>query len=67
MPLLYRGHTIVGGAAPSQRSDGYIAVTYIAWQVTATERGRHAMISRQRYATFEEASAAAFADAEGPG
>jgi hypothetical protein len=57
--LLYKNHTIIGGAAPSQKGDHYVALAYIAWEITPTERGTHAMISPERYKTFEEASAAA--------
>lgn len=64
MPLLYKHHTIVAGASRSQTEDNYIPVAYISWGITPIERGTHAMLSPSRYATFEEASAAAFADAK---
>jgi hypothetical protein len=63
MPLLYKGHTLVAGAAESTTKGQFIPVVYIAWNITPTERGEHSLISRERYSTFEEASAAAFADA----
>ena len=64
MPLLYKRHTIVAGASRSETGDGYIPIAYISWEITPIERGTYAMISPSRYATFEEASAAAFADAK---
>jgi hypothetical protein len=62
--LLYKDHTLVVGAAESTTKGQFIPVVYIAWNITPTERGEHSLISHERYSTFEEASAAAFADAK---
>ena len=64
MPITYKNHSVVAGAAQSTQKGLYIPVVYIAWNITPTERGEHSLISRERYSTFEEASAAAFADAK---
>ena len=60
MPLLYKGHTIVAGAAQSTQKGLYLPVVYIAWNLTPTNRGEHSLAPRERFATFEEASAAAY-------
>jgi hypothetical protein len=57
MPTTYKRHTIVAGASRSQTAENFIPVAYIAWEVTAGDRGSHAMMSRDRFPTFEEASA----------
>lgn len=64
MPLLYKRYTIVAGGSLSTSSANYIPVAYIGWDITSTERGSYALITDERYRTFEEASAAAFAAAK---
>jgi hypothetical protein len=64
MPLLYKSHTIVAGGSRSQTADNYIAVAYIAWEITPGQRGTHALMLPGRYASFEEASAAAVDEAK---
>jgi hypothetical protein len=63
MPLTYKNHTIVAGAARSQIGDNYIPVAYIGWDI-ASARGTHSMILRERFSTFEEASEFAYAEAK---
>lgn len=63
MPLIYKHHTLVAGAAKSQRTDNYIPVVYISWEI-ASARGSHSLISRQRFPTFEEASEFAYTEAK---
>jgi hypothetical protein len=55
-PNLQR-HTIVAGASYDQTSADYIPVAYIGWELPADERGSHALLAPERFATFEEASA----------
>jgi hypothetical protein len=43
MPLTYKNHTIVAGAARSQISNNYIPVVYITWEI-ADRRGNHSII-----------------------
>lgn len=65
--LLYKHHTIVAGASHSASEGNYIPVCYISWNipgVTSTDRDFYALISRERYATFEEATGAAYAEAK---
>jgi hypothetical protein len=64
MPLYYKHHIIVAGASRSQTADNFVPVAYIAWELTVGERGRHAMISSERFPTFEDASSAAVEDAK---
>jgi hypothetical protein len=64
MPLYHKHHTIVAGASRNQTADNFIPVAYIAWELTAGERGSHAMVCDERFATFEEASAFASAAAK---
>jgi hypothetical protein len=64
MPLYYKRHIIVAGASRSQTAENFIPVAYIAWEITHSERGTHALISAQRFDTFEEASNAAFTEAK---
>ncbi len=52
MPTTYKRHTIVAGASRSQTAENFIPVAYIAWEVTAGDRGSHAMMSRDRFPTF---------------
>jgi hypothetical protein len=63
MPLTYRGHTLVAGAARSQISDDYIPVVYISWNI-AGSGGTHSLICHERFPTFEEASAFAYTAAK---
>ncbi len=55
MPTIYKGHSVVAGAAESTMKGQYIPVVYISWGVDGT-RGNHSMILRERFPTFEEAS-----------
>jgi hypothetical protein len=66
--LLYKQHTIVAGASHSTSEHNYIPVAYIVWDILSvpsiTDRDFHAFLSRERYATFEEATGAAYAEAK---
>jgi hypothetical protein len=64
MPLTYKGHTIVAGAAPSHTAPNFIPLAYIAWKFRADRSRSYAMVSDERYSTFEEASTAALSDAK---
>jgi hypothetical protein len=63
MPLIYKSHTIVAGAARSQSSQSYIPVAYIGWEI-AGERGSQSLIMRERFPTFEKASNFALGNAQ---
>jgi hypothetical protein len=62
MPLLiYKKHTVVAGAARSQKGNDYIPVVYIAWEI-AGSRSTHSVIPHERFPSFEEASEFAYAE-----
>jgi hypothetical protein len=63
MPIVYKGHSVVAGAAESTMKGQYIPVVYISWGVDGT-RGNHSIILRERFPTFEEASDFAFEQAK---
>ena len=64
MPLTYKGHTIVAGAAPSHTAPNFIPVAYISWKLPGDQSSSYAMVPDERYLTFEEASAAALSEAK---
>jgi hypothetical protein len=64
MPLIYKNHTVIAGAAPSHTSSTFIPVVYIAWEIKPNERQSHSIVSDARYSTFEQASAAALDEAK---
>jgi hypothetical protein len=63
MPLVYKGYSVVAGAAESTMKGQYIPVVYISWGTDGT-RGNHSIILRERFPTFEEASQFAFTEAK---
>jgi hypothetical protein len=60
MPVAYKNHTIVAGAAQSTQNGLYLPVVHIAWNFSSTNRGEHSIVPPERFPTFEEASAAAY-------
>jgi hypothetical protein len=64
MPQTYKRHVIVAGAFKSSNSEDFTPVAYIGWEITSEMQGRRALISRERYFTFEEASDAAYSEAK---
>jgi hypothetical protein len=55
MPITYKNHSLVAGAAESTMKGQYIPIVYISWGIDGT-RGTHSLILRERFPTFEEAS-----------
>jgi hypothetical protein len=63
MPITYKNHSVVAGAAESTMKGQYIPVVSISWGIDGT-RGTHSMILRERFPTFAEASEFALAQAK---
>jgi hypothetical protein len=63
MPLTYKHHSIIAGAARSETTDKYIPVVYIGWEI-GDKCGNHSIVSRERLFTFEEASQFAYLEAK---
>jgi hypothetical protein len=63
MSVNYKWHTIFAGALRGESGGKFIPIAYIAWSLTPTESGCYALISPQRFFTFDEASDSAYIEA----